>query len=160
MYRLNPNRINVNNITPKPIVNANQSNQQTSVENKESAIDIKKMKEDFENVLKEKLVKVDEFMNEIKERQDKLEKNTSEKLSQKVENVPVIKQNATEKQRTKKTYYSISESMWNEVKSRMPELPDNYKNQLYSDGVDVYVNEKNKKSLLDTKMLLKLINKK
>ena len=62
--------------------------------------------------------------------------------------------------RTKKTYYNINDSMWLDIKNKYPDLIDNYKNQTYSDGTDYYIDIKNKKNLLDNKLILKLLNKK
>ena len=50
--------------------------------------------------------------------------------------------------------------MWEDLKVKFKEFPDELKSKVYSDGVDYFVDMQNKKMLLDNKLLLKILNKK
>ena len=65
-----------------------------------------------------------------------------------------------ERDHPKKTYLEISDRMWNDLVSSGPfsDMPDDYRDKIYSDGVDHYVEFKGKKIPLDGKALLKILS--
>ena len=119
-------------------------------------IESTKEEELFKDMVKEKLGKIDEFLISIKEKQDQL--LSSNPSSQQV-SIPQLSK-GTPKGRSKKTYYKITDTMWNDIKSSFVDLPEAYKNNAYSDGTSYYVEHKNKKILLDGKGYLKILNDK
>lgn len=61
----------------------------------------------------------------------------------------------------KKTYYQISDKIWEDtIIKNYPEMPPEYRELIYGDGVDYYVCNKKKKSKLNDKEMLKILNKK
>ena len=131
------------------------------------------MRAEFEKIVKQKLEKIDEVLDALKARHDKIyeeqaivqetlsspliNNSLSNQPQQKITNATLLK---SQTPRTKKTYYQIIESMWTDVKSKFPDLSDELKSKIYSDGTDYYVDMKNKKCLLDNKLLLKILSKK
>lgn len=119
------------------------------------------LKPEFEQLLRDKLTKIDDILVNLKERFDK-----SDNVKPKYDNYEEVKMNepvtnkVLEKSRSKRTYYKITDTMWNEVKNRFTEIPEEYKSKTYSDGVDYYIEHKNKKIILDGKALLKVLNNK
>jgi len=60
----------------------------------------------------------------------------------------------------KKTYFNVPDRIWNEIKSKYPELPEEVKSRVYSDGTEMYIEIKKKKMPLDGKCVLKILNEK
>ena len=118
----------------------------------------------FKDIINEKLVKIDDFLINIKEKQDMIYNNMSQPQNTvNVSSEQVVKAAEPVKKkggRGKKTYYNITDSMWNEIKQTYVELGEAFKSKTYSDGESYYVEHKNKKILLDGKGYLKLINDK
>lgn len=128
----------------------------------------------FETLVKDKLGRIDEILVALKEKQDAFAlQHRSEPTPQStpapiffptpapntaINLTPV--QDTAKQVRTKKTYYNITDSMWMDVKTKYPELPDSCRAGTFSDGTNYYVENKNKKLLLDNKTLLKILNKK
>jgi hypothetical protein len=117
----------------------------------------KKLKDEFQNFVSEKLSKVDEIWNLIKHSQ--ISKETSNEINT-LPNVQNIIKPIPKEIRTKRTYYKVTDTMWNDIKTKFTELPDSYKELSYSDGKDYFIDFKNKKTLLDNKLLLRIINMK
>lgn len=117
-----------------------------------------KEEDEFKDMVKERLSKIDEFLVLMKEKQDTIFNNNIPQNNQPPSEPP--KQTVEKKTRGKKTYYKITDNMWNEIKTNYVDLPDKYKVHTYSDGTDFYVEHKNKKILLDGKCYLKLLNDK
>ena len=147
----------------------------------EKSPDQLKLEEDranFEVMVKDKFSKVDEILMLLKEKQDVLLTAHTEK--QQLQNDHHANQNPnlmpsqpqeisgnrneqpviSGKLRTKRTYYPITETMWENVKSSYPDLPESAKSSIFSDGVGYFLESKNKKIELDNKAVLKLLNKK
>ena len=121
--------------------------------------DYKKIREEMEEIMNKKMGKVDEILSLLKEG------NSFTKKEEVAQNTPIFKPQpiitTTEKKiRTKKSYYPITETMWNDLKVKFAEFPEELKSKVFSDGESYYVEMQNKKNLLDNKLLLKLLNKK
>lgn len=121
---------------------------------------------EFENLVRDKLSKLDEVLLALQEKQDlmnsyiKDKPNLLDSANVNKNNVPVINTKLDKVVRSKKTYYNITDNMWNEIKTTYPELPDTYRVKTYSDGTQYYIDAKNKKIPLDNKALLKILNMK
>jgi hypothetical protein len=121
------------------------------------------IKAEFEYLVKEKLGKIDDILVALKEKQDALTTET-ENLKKNPNPViptptPTFVVEPEKKKRTKKSYYTVTDNMWDIVKQKFPDLSDKYRKDTYSDGTDYYVDIKNKKTFLDNKCVLKLLNK-
>ena len=127
------------------------------------------MKSEFQELVKDKLSKIDEILIALKEKQDLI--LTSQ--SSLVQNQPLQEFQTPQHQlqqpeptlqkkqsRNKRTYYPITESMWSTIKATYQDLNDDYKSHTLSDGENYYVECKGKKILLDGKGYLKLLNSK
>ena len=116
----------------------------------------------FEQMVKDKLSHVDEVLNLLKEKQDILLTSHAEKQQLSNNEQPVVQSKPIEtpKLRTKRTYYPITDTMWENVKTSYPDLPDSAKSVVFSDGNGYFLDSKNKKVELDNKSVLKLLNKK
>ncbi len=136
-------------------------------------------RKEFERIVREKLDKLDNVLLSLKEKQDGISeiKLESKNLPPKViesnllnvgQTIPNIIQNVPNQlnvgqiipKRTKRSYYPITDNMWNDVQVKFPDIPLDIKQKIYSDGLDYFVDTKNKKSLLNNKIILKLLNKK
>lgn len=117
----------------------------------------KKLKDEFQNFVSEKLSKIDEIWNLIKHSQ--ISKETSNEVHT-LPNAQNIIKPIPKETRTKRTYYKVTDTMWSDIKTKFTELPDSYKELSYSDGKDYFIDFKNKKTLLDNKLLLRIINMK
>ena len=133
---------------------------QTQAQNDER---LKEEEDNFKTLVKDKLSKLDDFMINLKDKQDQLfnQKISTPIIVESQQNVqqhqPLLEKKTT---RVKKTYYPISDTMWQEIKSSYTDIPDSYKSKMYSDGTSFYAELKGKKTLLDGKAYLKIINNK
>jgi hypothetical protein len=130
----------------------------------------KKISVEFENLIREKLGKIDDILIALKERQEPKpvllkSQNHPEHFGGHDNNIHSNPEALTESKkapeqapRSKKTYYGITESMWGEIKDKYKELADEHRNHTFSDGTNYYVEVKNKKILLDGKGFLKILN--
>lgn len=125
-------------------------------------IDEKPKDEDlFKDMVKERLAKIDEFLVIIKEKQDQLNQTSASVPTQQPANTVIPQlQKKESKPRSKRTYYKINDTMWNDIKSSFVDLADHYKNNAYSDGTSYYIEHRGKKVLLDGKGYLKILNDK
>ena len=139
--------------------------------------EVKHISLEFEQLVKEKLGKIDEILIALKEKQqgpNEIKYQEPQHLAPPPVNhqipiqqpaipvtAPVFNIQKTEKvSKGKKTYYNITDNMWTELKNKYTELPDEFRTKTFSDGTNYYVEMKNKKILLDGKGLLKLLNTK
>jgi hypothetical protein len=191
MYKLNPNKYAQGLLKPVPIEETRVDKIEKiiphNVKQKENEIKIIetvkveseeniKLREEFENLVKTKLGKMDEVLTYLKDKYEGVsseiktissannnyQQNILNHLNKKNENeneVSNVKLNE-KKQRTKKSYYKITDNMWTDVKSKFPDFPDNMKDSVYSNGDEFYVDVKNKKTLIDNKAILKILSKK
>lgn len=157
-----PNPMFLTNLIPhedsKPIIS-----------NKPSETPQSNISQEFQTLINEKLGKIDEILVALKEKQEEMSSSIQKqglgfKLSE-IEQEKVgpelnstFKAETKAKRNPKKSYFSITEQMWSNLKSNFPELSDNYKNQTFSDGDSFYVNINGSKKLLDNKLYLKLLN--
>ena len=189
MYKLNPNKYAQGLLKPVPIEETRVDKIEKiiphNVKQKENEIKIietvkveseenVKLREEFENLVKTKLGKMDEVLTYLKDKYEGVsneiktisssnnnyQENILNHLNKKNENeVSNMKVNE-KKQRSKKSYYKITDNMWTDVKTKFPDFPDNMKDNVYSNGDEFYVDVKNKKTLIDNKTILKILSKK
>jgi hypothetical protein len=128
--------------------------------------EIKKSSVEFEDMVKTRLSKIDEFMLAMKENQYKkeepvpigvpikIESFAPEKVTSEQKIIPEKKQRGF-----KKTYLPISDMMWDGILQQFPEIPKEYRDRTFSDGNDYFIDTNKKKNVLDGKEYLKIINK-
>lgn len=122
-----------------------------------SASQFESMKTEFENLIREKLSKVDEVLLALKDKSEKISEPVHKKVEENGLKLDSHKVKMSEKKK-KRSFFPITDNMWFEIKQKFTDLPDTYRNSALSDGVDYYVNYKNKKVLLDGKGYLKILN--
>jgi hypothetical protein len=188
MYRLNPNNkfsipsgnlSKMFNGTPESAFNSVHKENLIRVEAKhETPIPVEVVKEvyvdsekvaedkhkaDFEMLVRDKLGKIDEILIALKDKQDAMMGSEVGGVQTGLKAPPADYRpiEIDKKQpRSKRTYYPITTNMWQDVKGKFPDLPEDIKPKVFSDGENYYIDTKNKKTLLDNKALLKLLNKK
>lgn len=148
-----------------PFESKHQQPQQFDFENFQSNI-----KKEFAELVNDKFGKIDEILMAIKEKQEQQsisaaipDKKIAEPSPASIPDASIPTASSVpqkKKGRTKKTYYPITESMWNQVKSNFPDLPDDFKSKTTSDGEQCYIDVKGKKIPVDGKGVLKILNMK
>jgi hypothetical protein len=155
-----------NMVRVDPPINTTPQYQQPQVEKYQEIED--NSRAEFETLVRERLGKIDEVLLLLKEKQETMnkpievtqEKQAPQQIPQSfLQPKPKIEK-ADKAPRSKRTYYNITENMWGEVRSRFPDLPEEFKTKTYSDGTEFYVESKNKKLMLDNKTVLKILNQK
>lgn len=177
---------NQSNQIPTNVIRLDPPIRPTQIIVNEESVDLKaaedKARLEFEQLVREKFGKIEDILITLKDKQDAIaNSNKQERIvaeqrgncsagvhgTEPFEPVPQylrpepIKVEAVQKtSRTKKTYYNITDNMWGDVKTKFPEIPDEVRSKTFSDGTDYYIDNKNKKIILDNKALLKILNSK
>lgn len=123
----------------------------------------KRANSEFENMVRDKIGKIDEIMVTLKDLAEK-KQFTQQSLPPQENQITVhqpvaVKPTVQATKRVKRSYYPIPENRWNELKVTFPELQETHKNIVFSDGEKNYIELKNKKVELNYKAILKLLAK-